>query len=92
MKQQILQPPTNSMELLTRSTYLEEARTKPLSQLIASVAALKTHFITLTQVVNYTEEDVSKSAYVFFGPDQIIPMLDSSVEVRFYILSLLFTF
>ena len=83
MKQQILQPPTNSTELLTRSAYLEEARTKPLIQLVASVAALKTHFITLTQVVSYTEEDVSKSAYVFFGPDQIIPMLDISVEVRF---------
>ena len=67
--------------MLTRSAYLEEARTKPLTQLIASIASLKGHFATLTQAVIYTEEDVSRSAYVFFGPDQIIPMLDSSVEV-----------
>lgn len=82
MKEQIIQPPGNSTELLTRSAYLEETRTVPLSQLMARVSSLKKHFINLTEAVTFTEEDVVKSAYVFSGPEQIVPLLDTGVEVR----------
>lgn len=81
MKKQILQPPSNTAELLGRSAYLEEARNKPLNDLTASIHELKEHFVRLTDIVIYTEADVIRSAQAFFGPDEIVPMLDDGAEV-----------
>lgn len=78
---QILQPPTNTTELLGRSAYLEEARNKPLNELIASIALLKALFVRLTDIIIYNEVDVLHSAQAFFGPDEIVPMLDDGAEV-----------
>ncbi len=82
MKKKILQPPSNTQELLGRSAYLEEARNKPLNDLIASVAQLKELFVLLTDIVTYTEADIIRSSKAFFGPDEIPPMLDDGTEVR----------
>ncbi|XP_045030294.1 dynein axonemal heavy chain 7 isoform X2 [Daphnia magna] len=81
MKKQILQPPSNTMELLGRSAYLEEARNKPLNDLIASMTALKGLFVRLTDIVTYTDADVIRSSQAFFGPDEIVPMLDDGTEL-----------
>ena len=81
MKKQILQPPTNTQELLGRSIYLEEVRNKPLSDLVASIAVLKELFVRCTDIVVYKETDVFRSAEVFYGPKDIIPMLDDGAEV-----------
>lgn len=81
MKKQILQPPTNTMELLGRSAYLEEARNKPLNDLIASMTSLKELFVLLTDIVTYNEDDVMRSTMAFHGPDEIVPMLDDGTEV-----------
>jgi hypothetical protein len=87
MKKQILQPPTNTQELLGRSIYLEEARNKPLNDLVASIAVLKELFVRCTDIVVYKETDVFRSAEVFYGPKGIIPMLDDGAEVlSFFIL------
>ena len=82
MKKQILQPPSNTMELLGRSAYLEEARNKPLNDLVAAITLLKQLFVRLTDIVFYNEVDVVRSAEAFFGPDEIVPMLDDGAEVR----------
>ena len=87
MKKQILQPPSNTMELLGRSAYLEEARNKPLNDLIASMTALKGLFVRLTEIVTYSDADVIRSSQAFFGPDEIIPMLDDGTEVYFELLT-----
>lgn len=84
MKKKILQPPSNTQELLGRSAYLEEARNKPLNDLIASMTQLKELFVRLTDIVTYAESDVIRSASAFFGPDEIPPMLDDGTEVRFF--------
>lgn len=81
MKKKILQPPSNTNELLGRSAYLEEARNKPLNDLTAAIHVLKEHFVRLTDIVIYTEADVVRSAQAFFGPDEIVPMLDDGTEV-----------
>lgn len=81
MKKQILQPPSNTVELLGRSAYLEEARNKPLNDLTASITLLKQLFVRLTDIVTYNEADVVRSAEAFFGPDEIIPMLDDGAEL-----------
>lgn len=81
MKKQILQPPSNTMELLGRSAYLEEARNKPLNDLIASMTSLKGLFVRLSEIVTYSEADVIRSSQAFFGPDEIVPMLDDGTEV-----------
>ena len=81
MKKQILQPPANTQELLGRSIYLEEARNKPLNELVASIAVLKELFVRLTDIVVYKDSDVFRSAEVFYGPKDIIPMLDDGAEV-----------
>ena len=62
MKKQILQPPSNTVELLGRSAYLEEARNKPLNDLTASITLLKQLFVRLTDIVTYNEADVVRSA------------------------------
>lgn len=69
------------MELLGRSAYLEEARNKPLNDLIASITVLKQLFVRLTEIVTYNEADVLLSAKAFFGPDEIVPLLDDATEV-----------
>ena len=81
MKKQILQPPTNTNELLGRSAYLEEARNKPLNDLTAAIHVLKEQFVRLTDIVIYTDADIIRSAQAFFGPDEIVPMLDDGAEV-----------
>lgn len=86
MKKQILQPPANTTELLKRNSYLEQARNEPLNQLIAKVCKLKSQFIELTDIVTYTENDVIKSSLIFCGPSQIVPMLDTSLEVHLFLI------
>lgn len=81
MKKQILQPPSNTMELLGRSAYLEDARNKPLNDLITSMTLLKGFFVRLTDIVTYSDADVIRSSQAFFGPDEIVPMLDDGTEV-----------
>lgn len=81
MKKQILQPPADTTELLGRSAYLEEARNKPLNDLIASMTELKGLFVRLTDIVTYNDADVIRSSQAFFGPDEIVPLLDDGAEV-----------
>ena len=81
MKKQILQPPADTTELLKRSWYLEQVRSAPLSELVVNVDQLKSHFVQLTDIVTYSHNDVIRSSLLFSGPDQIVPMLDTSAEV-----------
>ena len=81
MKKQIQQPPADTTELLSRSAYLEEARNKPLNDLIVSMTELKGMFVRLTDIVIYTDADIIRSSQAFFGPDEIPPMLDEGAEV-----------
>lgn len=85
MKKQIQQPPADTTELLSRSAYLEEARNKPLSDLIVSMTELKAMFVRLTEIVIYTDADIIRSSQAFFGPDEIPPMLDDGAEVKIFI-------
>ena len=87
IKNQILQPPANTTELLNRSSYLEQARNEPLNELVAKVSTLKSQFVELTDIVTYSDGDVAKSSLIFCGPDEIVPMLDTSVEVFLKIIS-----